>query len=310
MLESVRRSSTSHAAGDPVYAGVYVSQPGDTVEGVAIMFGITGGAELSEFQRLNPGLRGALAPGTRVYVPGELAPTAAPAHAAPERTPVETSWTRRYGRSIAQQNRFNAPVEAAATRWPDLPPAILKSVLAQESGFRPEATNHYGYAGIAQLGLREARSVGLATGSSRMRSKDAPARFDRARDERFNPSRAIPGAAALLRAKARTLDSGAVVRGARLAGFRELGRPEGDDYWRFATAAYNGGEGTVLMALYYAYGNKPPERVRWDDLVNGPGGDVTRSPLWRACARFFARPGAKYAEISEYARDVVLRARQ
>jgi hypothetical protein len=314
MVNSVRPSSAPRFGGDPVHASVYVAQPGDTAEGIAALFGLSAPAEREEFYRLNPMLGGGeITAGTRVYVPGARGRSPGPSEPMVEpspATPAETAWTKRYGRGIDQQNRYNGDIDAARAQWPALPPEILKSLLAQESGFRPDVVNRYGYAGIAQLGVQEARAVGLSTGSSRMRSRRASAEFDRARDQRFDPSKAIPGAVALLRMKAQTLDQGLVMRGTRLAGFGELGRPSGDDYWRFVAAAYNGGEGTVLLALYYAYGNTPPAEVRWSDLVTGPGGDVTRSPLWRACRRFFANPAAKYTEISEYARDVVLRARQ
>jgi hypothetical protein len=229
----------------------------------------------------------------------------------PAPSAVETGWTAGYRRRLRDQNTYNKELAAAARRWPELDPLVLKSMLAQESNFEPSARNVYGYAGIAQLGTREARSQGLYTGTSRMRNskQGITARVDR-RDERLIPGKAIPAAAGLMRDKAAVLERGARVRGEPCAGFSTLGRPEGDDYWRFVAASYNGGEGTILLAMHYAYGDTPPDAVRWDDLVAGPGEDVRRSPLYRAIRAVGMNPDTKYREISEYARDVLLRARQ
>lgn len=54
---------------------------------------------------------------------------------------------------------------ANAVEWcPGLSPAILKSLLAQESRFNPTVINQYGFAGIAQFGRPAAREVGLTVG--------------------------------------------------------------------------------------------------------------------------------------------------
>ena len=93
--------------------------------------------------------------------------------------------------------------------------------------------NQYGYAGIAQFGRPAAREVGLQVGIAGSNS-----------DERLDPSKAIPGAARLLNIKAKRLGEIA---------FSRYGQPDGIEFWKFVTAAYNGGEGTVALAMGHAY---------------------------------------------------------
>lgn len=295
---SAGRQARSHPDLSP-----YLVRPGDTLESIAAGLGIDEPDLLAE---LNPGLLGGRSPqpGTILFVPTPVPGDAGGVH---------TAWTNGFGRDVRRQNEFNSEIAAAGARWPELPPEILKSIFAQESGFSPQARNRYGYSGIAQLGVAEARSVGLTTGASRMAStrRGVAARFDLRNDERFVPARAIAGAAALLRKKAESLEGGVTTRsGTRLSGFSDRGRPQGDDYWRFVAAAYNAGEGTILHALRFAYGDSRPAAVRWDDLVRGPRGDIRQSPLWQAIEAVGMNPHVKYREVTEYARDVLLRARQ
>lgn len=310
----LRVTAASPPAPEPAPgAGTYVLQAGDSFDTIAEQFGLTGPEGRRLLLQLNPHLAGARPrPGQVVLIP-DVGPAPPPATAAPPARgdSVATEWTNGYRRNVSRQNHYNAELESAKARWDALDPLVLKSMLAQESNFAAKATNGYGYAGIAQLGLREARSQGLRTASSRMRNRrlGLPAYVD-PRDERLAPAKAIPAAAGLMKQKAATLERGITTKGVRLAGFGTLGRPRGDDYWRFVAAAYNGGEGTVLWALHYAYGGSPPAEVRWDDLVRAPGGDVRRSPLYRAIKRVGMDPRAKFPEISDYASQVLLRARQ
>ena len=199
--------------------------------------------------------------------------------------------------------RFN-PIIADSVRWcPGLPPIVLKSLLAQESAFKPDVINKYGYAGIAQLGRNEAREVGL-----QLKTVDSPT------DERLNPAKAIPGAAKLLHIKSQRLAD---------AAFSRYGTPDGDEFWKFALAAYNGGEGTVCLAMGLAYrkrleqarangldGAQAVETARnyatkWDNLTNGGA----NSPLGIAAARFFPKLAAsKYHEIKQYPIEIYKRA--
>jgi soluble lytic murein transglycosylase-like protein len=192
---------------------------------------------------------------------------------------------------------------ANAVEWcPGLSPAILKSLLAQESRFNPTVINQYGFAGIAQFGRPAAREVGLNVGIAGSSS-----------DERLDPSKAIPGAARLLNIKAKRLGEIA---------FSRYGQPDGIEFWKFVTAAYNGGEGTVALAMGHAYrtglaqaraqGLVGVEAVsfarryasKWENLKVG-GGD---SPLALAAARYFPNLAVqKFHEIGNYPTQIVAR---
>lgn len=299
----------------PAEAGtpVHVARLGDTVESLLERFGLTDESSRRAFLDANPRLaRGGLVPpGLVVRLPATAqTEIASPANATAS---VETAWTKGFGRAIAGQNDYNEEVRAALSRWPEADPLILKSILAQETGFdrRAFAANPYGYAGIAQLGIAEAREAGLRTGGSRNRRGRNPPVYDRTRDERFDPSKAIPAAAVVLRNKELALKSGVTLRsGLSLPGYEAYGHPVGDERWRFAAAAYNGGQGTILRAMRHAYADRPPSAVRWSDLVKSPTGDVRQSPLWLAIAEAGMNPRVKFAEISQYAENVVARARQ
>jgi hypothetical protein len=199
--------------------------------------------------------------------------------------------------------RFDDVIANAVEYCPGLSPAILKSLLAQESNFNTKVINQYGYAGIAQFGRPAAREVGLYVGVA-----------GSATDERLDPSKAIPGAARLLAIKAQRLSELA---------FSRYGQPNGIEFWKFVTAAYNGGEGTVALAMGHAYrrgldsarakGLVGPEAVgfarryasNWENLKIG-GMD---SPLGLAAARYFPKIAVqKYHEIGNYPTQIVARA--
>lgn len=199
--------------------------------------------------------------------------------------------------------RFDDIIAGAVENCPGLSPAILKSLLAQESNFNTKVINSYGYAGIAQFGRPAAREVGLNVGIAGTAS-----------DERLDPTKAIPGAARLLSIKAQRLSELA---------FSRYGQPNGIDFWKFVTAAYNGGEGTVALAMGHAYRiglNQARERGMvgteavgfarryasvWENLKVGG----MNSPLGLAAARFFPKIAVqKYHEIGNYPTQIVGRA--
>jgi soluble lytic murein transglycosylase-like protein len=201
-------------------------------------------------------------------------------------------------------NRYDQIIVSAADLCPGLSPALLKSLLAQESNFRPGVINQYGYAGIAQFGREAAREVGLHVGVA-----------GSATDERLNPSKAIPAAARLINLKAESL---------REMAFSRYGEPRGIEAWKFVLAAYNGGEGTVAVAMGHAYraalaeasakGFTGAEAVsyargyasKWENLKAGG----MHSPLGLAAARYFPELAAqKYEEIGNYPTAIVARAR-
>ena len=199
-------------------------------------------------------------------------------------------------------SRYDTIIANAVEWCPGLSPAVLKSLIAQESNFRPTVINSYGYAGIAQFGRVAAREVGLFVGVAGSSS-----------DERLDPSKAIPGAARLLNIKAKRLGEIA---------FSRYGQPDGAEFWKFVTAAYNGGEGTVALAMGNAYriglsearakGLVGTEAVsfarryasKWENLKIGGA----NSPLGLAAARFFPKIAIqKYHEIGNYPTQIMAR---
>ncbi|HYO64287.1 MAG TPA: transglycosylase SLT domain-containing protein [Pyrinomonadaceae bacterium] len=200
-------------------------------------------------------------------------------------------------------HRFDDVIARAVEWCPGLSPAILKGLLAQESNFDTDVVNRWGYAGIAQFGRAAAREVGLQVGVA-----------GSAADERLNPFKAIPAAARLLSLKAQRLGEIA---------FARYGQPSGVEFWKFVLAAYNGGEGTVALAMGHAYreglaaarakglvGTHAVSFARnyaskWENLRAG-GLD---SPLGRAAARYFpSLAEMKYHEIGNYPTAIVARA--
>jgi soluble lytic murein transglycosylase-like protein len=196
--------------------------------------------------------------------------------------------------------RYDDIIANAVSGCPGLEPAILKSLLQQESAFNPSVINKYGYAGIAQFGKPAAREVGLSLAGING-------------DERLDPSKAIPGAARLLKIKAQRLGEMA---------FSRYGQPNGIDFWKFVLAAYNGGEGTVAVAMGHGYrvgmdkarqnglvGMEAVSYARryasnWENLKVGGTG----SPLGLAAARYFPKIAtSKYHEIGNYPTQIVAR---
>ncbi|HKE60781.1 MAG TPA: hypothetical protein VKB46_28945, partial [Pyrinomonadaceae bacterium] len=122
-----------------------------------------------------------------------------------------------------------------------------------------------------------------------------------------------PAAARLLNLKAQRLGDLA---------FSRYGQPEGLEFWKFVLAAYNGGEGTVALAMGHAY-RDGLARARAQGLVGYDAVSFARSyasqwqnlrgknedsPLGLAAARYFpslALP--KYYEIANYPTSIVSR---
>ena len=204
------------------------------------------------------------------------------------------------GRTLGDSGKFDQVIFQSVQWCPGLSPAILKGLLAQESNFNPSVINQYGYAGIAQFGRDSAREVGLQVGVAGSEM-----------DERLNPYKAIPAAARLLNLKAQRLGDLA---------FSRYGQPEGTEFWKFVLAAYNGGEGTVALAMGHAYRNglavareqglvgyeavsfARSHASKWENLKAG-GED---SPLGLAAARYFPSLAvSKYHEIANYPTAIV-----
>jgi hypothetical protein len=206
------------------------------------------------------------------------------------------------GKNSPGPARFDGVILRAVQWCPGLSPAILKGLLAQESNFNPVVINQFGYAGIAQFGRQAAREAGLQVGIAGSEM-----------DERLNPNKAIPAAARLLNLKAQRLGDLA---------FSRYGQPNGVEFWKFVLGAYNGGEGTIALAMGHAYRDAMArarakgllgydavsfarsQASRWENLK--AGGET--SPLALAAARYFPSLAlSKYYEIANYPTAIVAR---
>jgi len=206
------------------------------------------------------------------------------------------------GKTSGDSGRFDQVIFQSVQWCPGLSPSILKGLLAQESNFNPTVINQYGYAGIAQFGREAAREVGLQVGIAGSEM-----------DERLNPYKAIPAAARLLNLKAQRLSDLA---------FSRYGQPDGTEFWKFVLAAYNGGEGTIAVAMGHAY-REGLSRARGQGLVGYEAVSFARShaskwenirgggedsPLGLAAARYFPSLAlSKYHEIANYPTEIVAR---
>ncbi|MBQ7528293.1 transglycosylase SLT domain-containing protein [bacterium] len=208
---------------------------------------------------------------------------------------LNTNWG--YGQ---RENIYNAAIiKSSNDVWPHkdrvpLHPLLLKSLLACESSFNPEAVSYTGAVGIAQLTPETAKRFGLNWSSSR------------------NPTLAIPVGVKVLAEKAKVIiDPGNYhkILGLRpeqcpyattvAQAYEELGNPSIEQYWHLMLAAYNGGGGTILRAMAIAR-NRNLDPREWKNLV-GDRNNPANSPLYLACTEIF-RNGAmnKYRELSEY----------
>jgi len=122
----------------------------------------------------------------------ELAPVVAP-----QTAPVQQQPTTSFAAALSQaqqaqsttaQNSSAAPYQSeidAAAAQNGLDPSLLASVIAQESGFDPNATSAAGAQGLMQLMPSTAASLGVTNPFDPTQSIDAGARYLRSQIDRF-----------------------------------------------------------------------------------------------------------------------------
>jgi hypothetical protein len=205
----------------------------------------------------------------------------------------------------SKQNEFNNAISVGVKEFPGLEPKVLKALLVSESRFDTQVENKYGFAGIAQFGRTAAASSGLIV--------------DGKLDERLEPEKAIPAAARHLKDKSELLENMA---------FSKYGTPQGDEYWKFVAAAYNGGEDAVTIAMKTAYTNAYKDAkaqgmddqaaaqysssyaTQWGNLLE-PRDNFKKSPLYAATSSEFPSIAeGKYHEIGGYAEKILTLARE
>lgn len=175
---------------------------------------------------------------------------------------LDSNWKDVKGKEFANQNDYDKQIlesiKDPKNPWPDFSPKILKSMVAQESGFKPKADNGKGFVGLTQMNKATAEGEGKLSFSNG--------------DPRTEPDKIIPGTLRVLTAKDKALEVGATIKGKsgkveKYPGFNYYGKPNAEDKVKFALAAYNGGQGKVLRAIKEAYGdNIPKDGVKFDDV--------------------------------------------
>ena len=164
-----------------------------------------------------------------------------------------TNWTKGFHRKIDGQNIYSEYISQASKKY-DIPCKILKSLIAQESGFDPKAHNNVGYAGLTQVGKTEWTSKSGVHGSIGTTTKtNGQYIYDMKNDERFDPKKSIFGGAKILDRKRKSIDHL----------IADVAKYTDEEKWKFYLAAYNGGEGVVSQA----YEDLGKQNAQWEDLV-------------------------------------------
>ncbi len=190
---------------------------------------------------------------------------------------VHADWKNGFGRNITDQNKYNKEI-AAAAKANNIDPLILKSLIAQESGFDPKATNNFGFAGLTQIGGGAIGDAGLRVGATAQINEKWVFDFDN--DERFVPQKSINGGAVILTTKHSSHN--------KLVFSHYTTPPSTDEKMKFVLAAYNSGEKTISDA--YAIGKQ--QNASWEQIINRP--DKVNSPLWKAIPEGWGKAG-KYS---------------
>lgn len=184
------------------------------------------------------------------------------------------------GTLYANQHKYDQLILNSLTNTHDLDPLVVKSLIAQESGFNPDAKSPTGYAGLMQMGPAEAKSHGLTVN----------ALFD----ERYNADKAVPAGIAELRAKMNSINR-------FLAGKGIFNQYNSTELMELALTAYNAGQGTIQNALRYSI----------DQGIAAPKlGDLSYGGRNSAIGRVIPASwgSAKVTEITNYAPQIMRRA--
>jgi hypothetical protein len=197
---------------------------------------------------------------------------------------IVTHWKDGVNRkNLADQNKYNQYIAVACAEH-NVDPVIFKSLLMQESDFRPTIANKHGFVGIAQMNKDAAKIGGL--------------KVDGGVDERTNPAKAIPAGVNVFVSKRKAVEPILDKFGVTKAGFER---------YKFYLASYNLGEGTVKNACKKA----AKQGLTWDQvtLPSTP----TQSPLYKAIEAAHYKgftPAQKYQEGTGYVAGILKRAFQ
>lgn len=213
--------------------------------------------------------------------------------------PLQTNW------GYNNENTYNNLIgPAVAAKWhapPTLAPIIVKSLIAQESGFNPDAESPAGYVGLMQLGTQEAIDQGLQLEPT---------------DERTIPEKAVPAGLGILDEKRDQLQN-------PLNHFpdepwaqkvhdyyQKHGTPSDKQLIYMALASYNGGAEVVMMSMVEAM-DRHIDPFDWNTLIQ-PRQHPDQSPLYKGISQFYSPRNwlSKYREMSKYPIEIMDRAGQ
>ena len=239
---------------------------------------------------------------------------------------IRTDWTKGFKRNIKGQNKYNKYILKYSKQY-KIDPYLLKSLIAEESGFDPKARNKGGHAGLTQLSTPNAKwapmiSIGKTRykkipmlkkaweglkGLFSKKSKTKPKKrkgyyiFDMKGDERFNPKKSIEAGAWLYKKQREQAENL----------FKQYGSPENElEKTKFYLAIYNLGITAVKKAVKEKYsGNK--NILKWDDLITESTKlkDIKDSPLYKAIPAYMDKK-EKYDEVTNYVENIIKRKNQ
>jgi peptidoglycan hydrolase-like protein with peptidoglycan-binding domain len=236
-------------------------------------------------EKLTGHVKGSYCPKTRTY----LEKVTEKNGVVPDNSKIHTDWKQGLGRKIDDQNKYNNFIEVAAEKNV-IDPFILKSLIAQESGFNPKACNNFGYAGLTQIGGAAIKETNLNIGNTK--KIEGKWEFDFDNDERFDPQKAISAGAKALAIKIARVDN--------LIFSKYTTQLSQQEKIKFYLAAYNCGEGTVVQAVKLSDKNNPT----WDEIINRDYKE--KSCLWSAINPDWGTE-KKYIEITEYVDNIIKR---
>ena len=119
----------------------------------------------------------------------ELTPTVvqpAQTQETPSTTSFSTALTQASGTDTTTgSNAYRSEIDAAAQRY-GVDPALIESVIQQESGFDPNATSQAGAQGLMQLMPQTAAGLGVTNAYDPAQSIDAGTRYLKSQLDHFN----------------------------------------------------------------------------------------------------------------------------
>jgi hypothetical protein len=210
---------------------------------------------------------------------------------------VGTNWKKGFDRNMGDQNLYNEYLLEAGKKYPDIDLLVFKSLISQESDFKPKAHNNSGYAGLTQVGFSEwKKEAESSVGTSKKNKSTGDYYYDMEGDERFDPRKSIFGGLAVLKVTIDYIDKRFKLYNPNISL---------EEKYKFYMAGYNAGQGRMRNCLKIAYELKI-KNPTWEDMITLP---KESSVLWKAMPSSLDRAG-KFKEITEYVELIMKRVSQ